>query len=228
MVRLSEALARVHCDEKVGNLQSNGVIVSSLFCLQVGVEYVREAVRLLRKSIIHVETGDVILESSKPPSTPLVRNTASSVSGSESESDSTHDPKNKKSHSTGQNGSDSVNDSNVSGNLNDHKDSRAGRQSKQAIRIASSKYFKVQSMLLLHLHDIDGGQTIKELTAWYLDQIKDELKSEDDLHTESKIIKKIIHKLINQDGHIIVIQEPPATTKDPSLRVVTVNPNYVI
>eukprot|EP01147_Barroeca_monosierra_P008323 gene8323-869_t len=43
MIRLSEALARLHCDEKVRP------------------EYVREACRLLRQSIIHVETDDVPL-----------------------------------------------------------------------------------------------------------------------------------------------------------------------
>lgn len=44
LIRLSEALARLHLDE------------------YVRPQYVREAVRLLRKSIIHVETEDVVLE----------------------------------------------------------------------------------------------------------------------------------------------------------------------
>ena len=44
MVRLSEALARLHCDD------------------EIRPAYVREAFRLLRKSIIHVETEDVTLE----------------------------------------------------------------------------------------------------------------------------------------------------------------------
>lgn len=43
LIRLSEALARLHLDE------------------YVRPQYVREAVRLLRKSIIHVETEDVVL-----------------------------------------------------------------------------------------------------------------------------------------------------------------------
>eukprot|EP00043_Microstomoeca_roanoka_P015155 m.151343 g.151343 ORF g.151343 m.151343 type:complete len:812 (-) comp16197_c1_seq2:633-3068(-) len=50
MIRLSEALARLHCDD------------------QVQPEYVREACRLLRKSIIHVETDDVELGLEEPES----------------------------------------------------------------------------------------------------------------------------------------------------------------
>jgi DNA replication licensing factor MCM6 len=44
MVRLAEALARVHCDELVS------------------VRYVREAYRLLMKSILHIESGDVDID----------------------------------------------------------------------------------------------------------------------------------------------------------------------
>lgn len=44
MIRLSEALARLHCDD------------------EVKPKYVREAFRLLQKSIIHVESEDITLE----------------------------------------------------------------------------------------------------------------------------------------------------------------------
>eukprot|EP01119_Soliformovum_irregulare_P017342 TRINITY_DN5137_c0_g1_i3.p1 TRINITY_DN5137_c0_g1~~TRINITY_DN5137_c0_g1_i3.p1 ORF type:complete len:705 (-),score=204.02 TRINITY_DN5137_c0_g1_i3:158-2251(-) len=44
LIRLSEALARLHCDKEVRPV------------------YVREATQLLKKSIIHVETGDVTFE----------------------------------------------------------------------------------------------------------------------------------------------------------------------
>ncbi|CAM9654717.1 unnamed protein product, partial [Hapterophycus canaliculatus] len=47
MIRLSEALARLHLDD------------------QVRPRYVKEAFRLLRKSIIHVEAEDIILEDSE-------------------------------------------------------------------------------------------------------------------------------------------------------------------
>merc|ERR1712048_1061709 len=44
MIRLSEALARLHCDSEVRPV------------------HVKEAFRLFRKSIIHVESADVTLE----------------------------------------------------------------------------------------------------------------------------------------------------------------------
>jgi len=44
MIRLSEALARLHCDD------------------EIRPSYVRESFRLLRKSIIHVESEDVTFE----------------------------------------------------------------------------------------------------------------------------------------------------------------------
>ena len=43
MVRLSEALARLHCDD------------------EIRVEYVREAASLLRKSVVHVHSEDISL-----------------------------------------------------------------------------------------------------------------------------------------------------------------------
>lgn len=51
VIRLSEALARLHLDE------------------EVTVAYVREAARLLRKSIIFIESEDITLEQEVPQGT---------------------------------------------------------------------------------------------------------------------------------------------------------------
>ena len=71
LVRLSEARARLDCDDYVGHelhaadaragrlgLPTGGCVPRG--CVQVQPKHVHEAVRLLRKSIIHVETEDIM------------------------------------------------------------------------------------------------------------------------------------------------------------------------
>ena len=60
LVRLSEALARLSMDVEVCVRFEERHIDAS----QIKPKHVLEAVRLLRKSIIHVETDDVVLEDS--------------------------------------------------------------------------------------------------------------------------------------------------------------------
>lgn len=79
MIRLSEAMARMHCCDKVRTKEwssSNtdvaqrplvtlvAILRCSLLplCLQVQPKHVKEAFRLLNKSIIRVETPDINLE----------------------------------------------------------------------------------------------------------------------------------------------------------------------
>lgn len=77
LIRLSEALARLHLDEKVKYYVVSVLIVDlhHFVRLQVQPVYVREAYRLLQKSIIFVENEDVELDDNEEvrhPSTFIV------------------------------------------------------------------------------------------------------------------------------------------------------------
>lgn len=73
MIRLSEALARVHLDEVVRPA------------------YVHEAARLLRKSIIHIESEDVHLETEAFPG-PLVSAPAAEIAAAAEEEEGQKEP----------------------------------------------------------------------------------------------------------------------------------------
>lgn len=69
MIRLSEAMARMHCCDEVRPNETPRAFPASPFCLtffslqlQVQPKHVKEAFRLLNKSIIRVETPDINLE----------------------------------------------------------------------------------------------------------------------------------------------------------------------
>lgn len=69
MIRLSEALARLHCDDWVCLFVHTHLLSKPTQCYQVKPKYVEEAARLLRKSIIHVETEDVVMSDNEYPYT---------------------------------------------------------------------------------------------------------------------------------------------------------------
>lgn len=160
MIRMSEALARLHLSE---------VVLP---------QYANEAARLIRESIVRVRSEDIDLE----PET-------------EGAMDIDHE---------------GIAEDEVEGEVEDAPKSSS---------ISFQQYQRVANLLVLHLQGT-GKATRDDLVNWYLAQREAEgaLGSEEELLEQTKLIKKIVKRLLVKDRVLI-------RTKDDEI---IVHPNYDI
>ncbi|KAF3824503.1 hypothetical protein GH733_008788 [Mirounga leonina] len=194
MIRLSEAMARMHC------------------CDEVQPKHVKEAFRLLNKSIIRVETPDVNLDQ-------------------EEEAQMEVDE-----------GPDGINghvDSPAPVNgINGHsEDINQDLVPKASLRLSFPEYCRISNLIVLHLRKMEEEEdesALKrsELVNWYLKEIESEIDSEEELINKKRIIEKVIHRLTHYDHVLIELTQAglkgstegsESYEEDPYL---VVNPNY--
>jgi DNA replication licensing factor MCM6 len=218
MIRLSEALARIHCDKKVHFCRCK------LKQVQVRAEYVVEAAGLLRKSIIHVETGDIIFEAPayKKNKKFSTKNEPDADSGSGSDSDK-------------------ENTTDVAPMQVDQPEGKKSEEPAKAnlLSVSFEKYTQIVDMIIHHLNKdspngkfqilpkfqcIGSGEAQGEIISWYLDQKRDDFKSEEELVSERQLVKNIIHRLVTRDRVLLIIEE--ASSKNLDERILVVDPNY--
>ncbi|EGD72447.1 DNA replication licensing factor MCM6 [Salpingoeca rosetta] len=187
MIRLSEGLARLHCDD------------------QVRPDYVREACRLLRKSIIHVETDDVQLGSEEQQDL-QTRERAPDTEPSEPEAhtDSQAQPE------------DGAQPASVS--------------YEKYRQVAFQLVHHLQS-----LEESEGdsfqGKTVAQLISWYLAENEEELADEAAVLREAELVRLIIRRLVATDGALLDVtsgteEERFEVPEDD--HVLMLHPNYVI
>ncbi|KAM4626249.1 DNA replication licensing factor MCM6 [Discoglossus pictus] len=198
MIRLSESMARMHCSD------------------EVQPKHVKEAFRLLNKSIIRVETPDVNLdqeeehEMEEQPQDPVNENAGipNGING----------------HVNGVNG---------------HGDEEMKEATKPSLRLSFAEYKRISNLLVLQLRksedDDDSSQKKSELINWYLKEIESEIDSEEELVNRKQIIDKVIHRLVHYDHILIELtqsglkdsadEEEASKEEDPYL---VVNPNYLL
>ncbi|XP_029173730.1 DNA replication licensing factor Mcm6 [Nylanderia fulva] len=202
MIRLSEALAKLECVD------------------EVTVKHIKEAKRLLQKSIITVEQPDVHLEEDgddanlgmdvdEPP--PLMA--ALNALGNNDDAPP----------ATPSNGIREL--------------------PKKKLTMSFEEYKNLSNMLVLHMRseenrveaegDNKGGIRKSELVAWYLDQIQDQLDSEEELLERKNFIEKIIDRLTYHDQIIIPLTMTDLRSKDKEDEeeedpLLVVHPNYVM
>ncbi|KAL0966349.1 hypothetical protein UPYG_G00294190 [Umbra pygmaea] len=198
MIRLSEGMARMHC------------------CDEVQPKHVKEAFRLLNKSIIRVETPDINLEQDQ---------------------DMEEDEE-------GENGVDVPNEVNgqVNGQVNGtngHSDGVNGHAddgSKPSLRLTFPEYRRISNLLVLHLRKAEEAEEEEELKKeavinWYLKEIESEIDSEEELVNKKSLIEKVLHRLVHYD-HILIELTPGelkgSETETPEDVVLVVNPNYTL
>lgn len=211
LIRLSEALARLHCDDLVRP------------------SYVREAFRLLRKSIIHVETEDVTFEEGdefddEPPddydedmdgapdqiaAPPLPDAGNDTQEPSEPQQQSQKPPKSKK--------------------------------TKTKTQISFEQYESISNAIATYLRsresDAEGmeGEGEREESAyltwgqvieWYLDQSKSAIgDSTEELNHMRKLTNLVLRRLVKVDHVLVII----GSSDIPELeRKLAVHPNYVV
>ncbi|XP_026006564.1 DNA replication licensing factor MCM6 [Astatotilapia calliptera] len=202
MIRLSEAMARMHC------------------CDEVQPKHVKEAFRLLNKSIIRVETPDINLEQ-------------------EDEMEEEEEQQEEGNVPNGVNGNvdgvigltNGINGH--AGGVNGHGE--PGSQSKPSLRLSFAEYKRISNLLVLHLRRAEDAEEEEDLKKsavvnWYLKEIESEIDSEEELINRKGLIEKVIHRLVHYDHILIQLSQAglkgseSASTEEES--VLVVNPNY--
>ncbi len=238
LVRLSEALARLHGDQ------------------EVTVRYVREAKRLISSSIIAVEARDVALDleeeyedyppageeeadgaGAPPPPGPDAPPPDAGAAGDAADE---HAPP-ADGAAGGEPGAPHAGDGDGGG--------AAGDAPPAHTTVPYEKFQKVKQTLALRLSgmgdDATGeelaGMKQQELLRWYLDEQskKQAFASLAEMATEYRLVKTIVAHLIRRDGTLLVISEPseeelaalpeaerPRARVDG--RVLALNPNFVL
>lgn len=196
MIRLSEAMARMHC------------------CDEVQPKHVKEAFRLLNKSIIRVETPDVNLDQEEE---------------AQMEVDEGPD---------GINGP--VDSPALVNGINGHsEDINQDLVPKASLRLSFPEYCRISNLIVLHLRKMEEEEdesALKrsELVNWYLKEIESEIDSEEELINKKRIIEKVIHRLTHYDHVLIELTQAglkgstegsESYEEDPYL---VVNPNYLL
>ncbi|CAJ0940653.1 unnamed protein product, partial [Ranitomeya imitator] len=194
MIRLSEAMARMHCSD------------------EVHPKHVKEAFRLLNKSIIRVETPDVNLD---------------------------QDEEMEEEHQEDVNGDAGIPNGHVNG-INGHaEEPKETSAPKPSLRLSFTEYRRISNLLVLQLRkmedDDESSQKKSELINWYLKEIESEIDSEEELVNRKQIIEKVIHRLVHYDQILIELsqtglkgsREDEDATKDEDPFLV-VNPNYLL
>lgn len=197
MVRLSEALARLHCDS------------------EIRVQYVRDAARLLKASIIRVESDNVQLE---------VANTAPQAS-KEPFDMIVEDDGHKENH--------------------DSNRPPIPKVSSTKISLRYEEYVRISQMLIYQLRRVEAAQAAYEQSAneeglsdemagsptnmsrtdlidWYLEQIEEDLDCEATYHAKRLEVSAVIDRLVQKDG--VLIELKASSEETPFL---VVHPNYV-
>ncbi|XP_042284356.1 DNA replication licensing factor MCM6 [Thunnus maccoyii] len=210
MIRLSEGMARMHC------------------CDEVQPKHVKEAFRLLNKSIIRVETPDVNLEQDdeledeeQQEDGNNVPNGVNGVNGVNGHADGING------HVNGING-------HVNG-VNGHAE--PGSQPKPSLRLSFNEYQRISNLLVLHLRRAEEAEEEEELKKsavvnWYLKEIEAEIDSEEELVNKKGLIEKVIHRLVHYDHILIELSQAglkgseSASTEEEV--VLVVNPNYIL
>uniref|UniRef100_A0A1I8HJ43 DNA helicase n=1 Tax=Macrostomum lignano TaxID=282301 RepID=A0A1I8HJ43_9PLAT len=214
LVRLSEALAKMHCLDTVDE------------------RHVKEAFRLLNKSIIRVEQPDIYLdeEDTVPAEAAAPRQHPAAAAAAEAmDVDTTRLP------------------------LMTLRRRRMLRpqQQQQQQRMSYEEYRRVSNLLVLQLLRCEEAQAAEQsetmgmrksqLINWYLNEIEDQIASEADLLEKRRMVEKIIQRLVTHDNVVIQVsmtglqsdgatsagddaEREEATTEDDPILVV--HPNY--
>ncbi|RVE61592.1 hypothetical protein OJAV_G00172070 [Oryzias javanicus] len=203
MIRLSEGMARMHC------------------CDEVQPKHVKEAFRLLNKSIIRVETPDINLEQEDEVE-----------EEEEQQEEGNNVPNGINGHAEG-----------INGHVNGHVEDMNGHpepssQSKPSLRLSFSEYKRISNLLVLHLRRVEEAEEEEELKKnavvnWYLKEIESEIDSEEELINKKGLIEKVIHRLVHYDHILIELSQAglkgseSGSTEEEEV-VLVVNPNYTL
>ncbi|KAK4022680.1 hypothetical protein OUZ56_008133 [Daphnia magna] len=183
--------------------------MARMYCVSlVTKDHVKEAYRLLNKSIIRVEEPDIDLEDAEQANISVEQDETNGVPSSEDTDKQT--------------ASDATSDSAVQ---------------KKKISITYESYKAISNLLIMYLRRqeaLDETESSRKsaLINWNLNEIADEIETEQELTERKLLVERVVSRLIYQDQVIIPLsrtglagKEEVTEDEDPLL---VVHPNYVI
>ena len=208
MIRLSEAMAKLECMNEVQE------------------RHVKEAFRLLNKSIIRVEQPDIHLDDDDIDEA-FTGDVDMGENGANYDTALVDE---------GENGDPELNTSGQN------------QVQKKKLTLSFEDYKNLSTMLVLHMRNeearceaegSDSGMKRSDVVTWYLEQVADQIESEDELISRKNLIEKVIDRLIYHDQVIIPLKttelrqpgKSPRRTEDEDEQddpLLVVHPNYII
>jgi DNA replication licensing factor MCM6 len=256
MIRLSEALARLHCAD------------------EITPAFVREAYRLLKTSIIQVETSDVEVDEEEEE---IGHDPAGMADDGDGDDDSDDDDDNLPDshqmesqqpetqqpwHHPGEYrpeteprpgaGDDSENktedpmqtDAEVKPEPTADVDVKAAtkkRKKKKKTKISFEEYEAITNAIAGHLRALENEHaestieasempywTWQQVLDWYLEQVEGDLHGMEDLEAMKKKVNLVIRRLINVDRILVTVGDAPKSKKEEGKTLLAVHPNYEI
>ncbi|CAA7058568.1 unnamed protein product [Microthlaspi erraticum] len=216
LIRLSEAIARSHLE------------------ILVKPSHVLLAVRLLKTSVISVESGDIDLSEYQDQD----------ANGENMDDDDDDDDEN-----PGNGDDDQQNGATEPASATAANENGAAAAAAPKLVISEEEYDRITQALVIRLRQHEEtvnkdsselpGMRQKELIHWYIDQQNEKKKysSQEQVKLDIKKLRAIIESLICKEGHLIVLaneQEAPEAEETRSKssqrdeRILAVAPNYVI
>ncbi|XP_076456168.1 DNA replication licensing factor MCM6-like isoform X2 [Babylonia areolata] len=206
MIRLSEGMARLHCQD------------------EVQPKHVKEAFRLLNKSIIRVEQPDIHLED---------------VPEEEEEQQMDVD------QDTSVQEPPVVNGDGEMEQEEGGEGSPQSQQPKRSLKVSYEEYRQMGNLLILHLRrkeeesteEGDTGVRKSDLIGWYLKEMEADIETEQELMEKKTVAEKVIDRLIHVDNVLIELKQTglkPGRKGDQDTLVreddpiLVVHPNFVM
>jgi len=203
MIRLSEALTRLHCQDTVTP------------------KHVKEAYRLLNKSIIRVETPDIQFEDDEEEQ--FIQ---------DDEVNATDTPV--------ANGDDAMETDEAT---TEAAATTTAPSKRRKVKLTYDKYRRIANMLVLFMRaeedkpmtETETGLKRADIVDWYLRQQEGEIETEAELEQQTFLINKVIDQLIKNDGVLLALKAPNLSEEDfePAAEdeadpFLVVHPNFVI
>jgi len=225
LIRLSEALARLHCDDLVRP------------------SYVREAFRLLRKSIIHVETEDVTFdegddEFDEPPDgyeeNEEEEAAAAEGGGDQGEEDGAQQPPDANMEEAKEGDDES------SQQQPPKPKSKTKKAKKKKTQITFEEYESISNAIATYLRSreseaeiVEGEEqeeatylTWNQVVEWYLEQCESTIgDSLEELNRMRKLTNLVLRRLVKVDHVLVIIGDSEIPEPE---RKLAVHPNYVV
>ncbi|XP_041460150.1 zygotic DNA replication licensing factor mcm6-B-like [Lytechinus variegatus] len=182
MIRLSEGMARLHCQD------------------EVQPKHVKEAFRLLNKSIIRVEQPVINFEEEEDDGPQLDEDTATPVEAMETDTPPTQEQT---------------------------QDSAAPSPTKKkGLHMSFEEYKMTSNLLVIYMRqqeekEEEGFEGVRksQVVNWYLEEMQEEIETEEELIEKKTKVEKVIDRLVHRDHVIIELAQTGLKTRRPGAHV---------